>query len=119
MKYAIGMDLGGTNFRAAAVDIYGNVLGNIPRRASFEHESLAIEGITSDLQAIMGAFPTDELVGVGLSVPGLLSPDTRTVRTALNLPGFTDFPICDELESRLGCTVVAENDGNAAALGEK
>jgi predicted NBD/HSP70 family sugar kinase len=36
-----------------------------------------------------------------------------------NLPGWHDYPVKDEIESRLSATVVLENDANAAALGEK
>ena len=36
-----------------------------------------------------------------------------------NLPDWTSFPVRDEIEKRLGTTVILENDANSAAMGEK
>jgi glucokinase len=40
-------------------------------------------------------------------------------RESPNLPGWQDYPVREEIEGRLGTTVILENDANAAALGEK
>jgi glucokinase len=41
------------------------------------------------------------------------------VRTSANLPGWSEYPVRDEIERRLGARVFLENDANVAALGEK
>jgi glucokinase len=41
------------------------------------------------------------------------------MRKSANLPGWSDYPVRDEIERRLGARVFLENDANVAALGEK
>ncbi|MGC2697624.1 MAG: ROK family protein, partial [Candidatus Angelobacter sp.] len=55
----------------------------------------------------------------GIGVPGIIELQTGMLRQSPNLPGWHDYPVRDEIERRLGTTVVLENDANAAALGEK
>ncbi len=40
------------------------------------------------------------------------------IRKAPNLPGWENLPLRDELQDKLGCPVLLENDANLAALGE-
>src|SRR5262249_47446070 len=42
-----------------------------------------------------------------------------TLHAASNLPGWGNYPVRGDLESRLGVPVLLENDANCAALGEK
>ena len=41
------------------------------------------------------------------------------VRESPNLPGWSDYPVRNEIEKRLGAPVILENDANVAAFGEK
>jgi glucokinase len=41
------------------------------------------------------------------------------VRESPNLPGWSDYPVRNEIEKRLQAPVILENDANVAALGEK
>jgi glucokinase len=45
--------------------------------------------------------------------------ETGMMRKSANLPGWSDYPVRDEIERRLGARVFLENDANVAALGEK
>jgi len=58
------------------------------------------------------------LAGVGIGVPGIIDMKTGMLRESPNLPGWSDYPVRDEIERRLGSRVILENDANAAALGE-
>jgi glucokinase len=62
---------------------------------------------------------SSSLAGIGIGVPGIIDLATGMVRESPNLPGWSDFPVRDEIEKRLGARVVLENDANSAALGEK
>jgi glucokinase len=59
------------------------------------------------------------LAGIGIGVPGIIEMQTGMLRESPNLPGWQDYPVKEEIEHRLGATVILENDANAAALGEK
>jgi glucokinase len=119
-EYSIGIDLGGTNLRAAAIDRQGNMLGKIAgsTQLSAGREAVVEDMVASirDLRQRLGA---DSLVGVGVGVPGFIILEKGIITGSPNLPGFDNFPIRDDIEQKLGAPVVLENDANAAALGEK
>jgi len=119
--FAIGVDLGGTNLRIAAVDTNGKVLEKITtgtevakgRGYVIDEMATAIRALTTKLRS------TGKLAGIGIGVPGIIDMQTGMLHESPNLPGWHDYPVRDEIERRLGTTVVLENDANVAALGEK
>jgi glucokinase len=119
-EYSIGLDLGGTNLRAAAINRAGKILEKIAVSAnpSAGRESLVAEmvAVIDDLRSRWG---TDQLAGIGLGVPGFILLKEGVIRNSNNLACLEDFPFRDEMERRLHTKVVLENDANAAALGEK
>jgi len=118
-EYSIGIDLGGTNLRAAAIDPSGKILRKI---AGSTHLSDGREAVVADMVASIRKLREgggDSLAGVGVGVPGFIILEKGIITDSPNLPGFENFPIRDEIECQLGAPVVLENDANAAALGEK
>src|SRR5580704_7359793 len=95
-EYSIGVDLGGTNLRAAAIDAQGKMLDKIAG--------------STDLKAGRG---------VGIGLPGFILIDKGIILGSNNMPEFDNYPVRDEIEKQLGAKVILENDANAAALGEK
>ena len=118
--YAIGVDLGGTNLRAAAVSRDGEILKKISGATPV---SAGREAVTADIvrsiQDLRGDLAGETLAGVGVGIPGYILMEKGIVTGAPNLPDFVNYPIRDEIEARLGAKVVLENDANAAALGEQ
>jgi glucokinase len=119
-EYSIGIDLGGTNLRAAAIDRSGKMIDKI---AGSTHLSAGREAVVADMVAsirkLRQRIGADSLVGVGVGVPGFIILEKGIITGSPNLPGFDNFPIRDDIERQLGAPVVLENDANAAALGEK
>lgn len=59
------------------------------------------------------------LVGVGISVPGPIDPETGRPSQPPIMPGWDAYPLGDHLQQYLpGVPVVPANDADAAALGE-
>ena len=118
---AIGVDLGGTNLRIAAVDEEGNQLENLRTAALVDRGpdqvlaevSTAVHGMAARFRA------THQLRGAGLGVPGILDREGGGIESAGNLPGWSHYPLRQQMERRLNVPVVLENDANCAALGEK
>lgn len=119
-EFSIGVDLGGTNLRAAAIDRDGNVLRKTSggTKLSAGREAV-IDDIVASIVKLRDRLGADGLVGAGIGVPGFIVIEKGLVVGSPNLPGFEDFPVRDEIESRLNAPVILENDANAAALGEK
>ncbi len=116
--YSIGVDLGGTNLRAAAIDRSGKMLRKVSGSTNL---SAGRDAVVSDIVAAISSLRdgADRLVGVGVGVPGFIIMETGIITDSPNLPFFVDFPIRDEISKHLGLPVILENDANAAAMGEK
>jgi glucokinase len=121
MSYSIGVDLGGTNLRIAAVDENGTLLEKVTLGTQVQRgREFVISEMTSAIQSVTEKYSArGELVGIGIGVPGFIDMDTGTVRESPNLPGWADYPVHQDIERRLGTKVILENDANAAAMGEK
>lgn len=119
--FAIGVDLGGTNLRIAAVDDTGKTLEKITTSTEVARgRDLVLDEMCGAIQQVVARLRgAGELAGIGIGVPGIIEMRTGMLRESPNLPGWHNYPVRDEIERRLQTTVVLENDANAAALGEK
>jgi glucokinase len=120
-KFSIGVDLGGTNLRIAAVDQLGGLVEKVTLGTEL---SLGRDHVIDDMCAAIQRLSekyriSAPLLGIGIGVPGIVDIQNGTVREAVNLPGWADYPVRAEIERRLKTIVIIENDGNVAALGEK
>ena len=119
--YSIGVDLGGTNLRIAAVDQAGNLLEKATLGTKVARgRDFVIDQMTESIQRLGKKIGRDfSLAGIGIGVPGIIDMETGMLRESPNLPGWSDYPVHSEIERRLKTPVILENDANAAALGEK
>jgi glucokinase len=118
--YTIGMDLGGTNLRAAAIDKAGRMLDKISGATNFAEGRDAVLGdIAAAIAKLRDKHGAAGLKGIGIGVPGFIRMKEGVISASNNLPYLEGVPVRDEIGRRLGTTVVLENDANAAALGEK
>src|SRR5208282_2197222 len=120
-NFAIGVDLGGTNLRIAAVDDQGTLVEKVTlgTKVSLGRDHVIddmCEAIEHVLEKYRNAAP---LLGIGIGVPGIIDMQTGLLRESPNLPGWADYPVRAEIERRLKTIVILENDANVAALGEK
>ena len=120
-RLSIGVDLGGTNLRIAAVDEQGHLVEKVTlgTRVSLGRDHV-INDMCDAIQRLLEKFKNSaELMGIGIGVPGIIDMQSGLLRESPNLPGWADSPLRAEIERRLKTVVVLENDANAAALGEK
>ncbi|MBZ5725687.1 MAG: ROK family protein [Acidobacteriia bacterium] len=118
--YAIGLDLGGTNLRAAAIDRSGVMLDHISGATNFsEGREAVLADIAAAIVRLREKHGTPGLAGIGVGVPGFIRMKEGFITGSNNLPYLENFPVRDEISRRLGAPVILENDANAAALGEK
>jgi glucokinase len=120
-SFSIGVDLGGTNMRVAAMEDTGRRLQTICTNTEVSRgRDRVIAEMCDTIQKLAANFTsTHRFEGAGIGVPGIIDIKTGTVCAAPNLPGWTDYPVKAEIQRRLGIPVILENDANCAALGEK
>lgn len=120
-SFAVGVDLGGTNLRIAAVDEQGTLLEKVTTGTQVAKGRDFVIGEMSD--AILGVMAKHrakgECTGIGIGVPGIIDLDTGMLHESPNLPGWDHYPVREEIERLLKTKVILENDANAAAMGEK
>ena len=119
-SYSIGVDLGGTNLRIAAVDERGSLIEKITlgTRVSLGRDHV-LDQMCDAIQRVAAKYVSvSQLKGIGIGVPGIIDMQTGLLRESPNLPGWADYPVQAEIERRLQTMVILENDANAAALGE-
>jgi glucokinase len=115
---AIGIDLGGTQVRAAVVE-GARVLARAAEPTDAAGGPAAVLGqIERLMEQVLPRSAWSGLAGLGVSAPGPLDTDTGTVLNIPTLPGWDGLPLRDLLAERTGLPVVLENDGIAAAFGE-
>lgn len=119
-SFTIGVDLGGTNLRIAAVSPDGHILEKISLDTEVKQgRERVVNDMCAAITELRGRLQSAQLLGIGIGMPGVINLATGMVRQSPNLPGWSDFPVRDDIERRLGARVILENDANAAALGEK
>ena len=123
MNYYIGIDLGGTNLRAAIADMD---TGEICHQRKCP--TLAAEGQEAVIQRIVelikeltqaDGIPAHEIKGIGIGVPGTPDLETGVIQILPNLPGqWLNVPLKAILEEQVRMPVALINDVRAITLGE-
>jgi glucokinase len=119
--FSIGVDLGGTNLRIAAITTDGQLLEKvtIEVKAALNRDHAIDLMCDSILHLSRKYLGQGSFLGAGIGVPGIIDLHTGMLRKSANLPGWEEYPVRAEIERRLGARVILENDANVAALGEK
>jgi len=119
--FSIGVDLGGTNLRIAAISADGQMLEKISLSAKLElgRDHVIDEMCDAILRLSEKHRPGGAFLGVGVGIPGVLDIEAGILRKSANLPGWNDYAVRDEIERRLGARVFLNHDAKVAALGEQ
>lgn len=114
MKYAVAIDIGGTNTRVALIDEELNIVS----REQFSTDNKEPEITLNKISDIVKAFDKD-ITGIGMSCPGPLDLINGKVLTPPNLNGkWHNLEISKVLSEKTGKPVYLDNDANLAGLAE-
>jgi len=118
-KYCFGIDIGGTSIKCGLFTESGELLDKweIHTRTEDNGEMILPDAKDAIFEA-MGkrGISKDEVIGVGLGVPGPVTED-GTVLMCANL-GWDVFNVSERMGRLTGMPVLTANDANVAALGE-
>ena len=116
-----GYDIGGTNIAAGIIDESNRLIVKdsvkFPRGESVEAVIRACVGLYRSI-LLKAAISENEIKGVGVAVPGSVSPQNGIVIDAHNL-GFHHTPLAAMLSDALHKPVELINDADAATLAEQ
>ncbi len=121
MNRYIGIDLGGTNLRAAIADTdTGEIFyqRKCPTLAS-EGQDAVIRRIVELINEIKAESNGNTIKGIGIGVPGTPDIDTNVIEFLPNLPGkWLNVPLGRIIEEQVKMPVALINDVRAITLGE-
>nr|WP_180217937.1 ROK family protein [Streptomyces albus] len=114
----VGVDVGGTKIAAGTVTEDGTLLETVVRPTpAAQGPAAVLDAIAAAVRELPGH---DRAVGLGLGTGGVVDRDRGVVVSAnALLPGWAGTRLGDELRTRLGVPVVADNDANVFALAEQ
>lgn len=121
-KYIIGLDIGGTKISCVIGTRAGQILdrARIPTEVERGPEP-AIKKTIEKIHQLLKSSRVElgEVEGVGIGAPGPLDPVSGTILATPNMPGWNGVCLKEILGKEFEIPIVVDNDGNAAALGEK
>jgi glucokinase len=118
-RYSIGVDMGGTNLRAAAISQDGKMIEKIAGSTAMQAgPDAVVADMVRSIKALEARLGSTDLAGVGVGVPGFINMRAGVIAGWAQNPSFQGYPMRDRIEQGLGTKVILENDANSAALGE-
>ncbi len=117
----IGVDLGGTNAKAALVSRDKKLLAKDSRPTNADGGPEAVMQVMQETVEDLlknNGINKDQVLAVGFGAPGPMNWQTGVVFSPPNLPGWHDVPLADDMQKRLGMPCFVDNDANVACYGE-
>ncbi len=111
---AIGIDIGGTNIRAAEV---------FEDRINKRHQEKLVSTVSekellSQVIDMIKLLRNDSITHIGIGVPSIVDKN-GVVYNVQNIPAWEEVPLGDIISGEFGIPVFINNDVNCAAVGEK
>ncbi len=110
------MDLGGSAIKLGQFLADGTCLQT--RQVSTPKPATPAAVLAAMVEAIAQLDPNHTSQAIGVGTPGPTDGAGRIARVAINLDGWQDVPLADELEAQTGIPAILANDANCAGLGE-
>lgn len=120
-RFALAIDLGGTNIKATAYSSQHGVLVHQRIPTQIEQGPTAVLKRMADLAMRVRALselPLRAFSALGVGSPGPLDPHRGVVIQTPNLTGWRQVPVAATLRRLTGLPTYLENDARAAAWGE-
>jgi len=117
-KFAIGVDLGGTNIKIGIVSEEGKIISKTSVKTEAQAgPKIVIRNIKKGIEEILKS-DKRKISGIGIGAPGVVSVKKGIVQNPPNLPGWDKIELGAIIKKEFGYKVNVENDANAAAIGE-
>ncbi|RUW95495.1 ROK family protein, partial [Mesorhizobium sp. M8A.F.Ca.ET.059.01.1.1] len=109
---AIGIDIGGTNLRAARISRTGEILKRLSEKSAPDPE--LVLGRIADMVRLLD---TPDVAAIGVGVPGRVDARRGTVLSG-GYVNLASVALAQRLESMTGKPVILDNDCNMALAAE-
>lgn len=119
-RFAVGVDIGGTNLRAAVVNQKGQILARIRTMSPIGDAKKGEDILTQTIRdvAAQAEVRLGNLQGVGIGIPGWMDRITGRLVFAPKMAHWQGVFDLDTIQKELGLPVYVDSDPNVATLGE-
>ncbi len=120
MKYALGMDVGGTRTKLGLAELEAGVVKDTIVYPTEKKEIDFLRLLSYHVAEITHSANKSDITGIGAAISGYIHRDTRRIDEASGnfIPFFASYPIEGKLEKLLGMPCKAENDAAIVCYGE-
>jgi glucokinase len=119
----IGIDIGGTKTAFMVWDCHREsvLVEDVVGTPTEIGPNAFVEGLAQEVTALLARVERtpEDLIAIGVAVPGLVDAAAGKVIEAGNLAGWLDFPLRECLQEHFPVAIGIEHDADAAALGEQ
>ena len=117
-KFAVGVDLGGTNIKLGIVSQSGKIVRKISveTKAGQGHKEV-ISQMKKGIKELLSK-NDNKITGIGIGAAGVVTVEKGIVENPPNIPGWGKVKLGEIIEKEFKINVHVENDANAAAIGE-
>ena len=117
-KFAIGVDIGGTNIKLGIISETGEIIkkGMVETKAEGGPDSVVLQ-IKKGINELLSN-NEKKIAGIGIGCAGTVNQEKGTVENPPNLPKWDIVPLGSLIKKEFGMDVYLDNDANAAAIGE-
>ncbi len=112
----LGIDLGGTDIKMGRFSSCGELQQSLTLKTP--HPATPAAVVEALEMGVKTLDPDHRAGALGVGVPGAVNRAGRIVRGAINLQGWRDVPLADQLEALTQYPTTLANDANCAGLGE-
>lgn len=120
MRYAIGIDIGGTKIASGIVNEHGDLIQKEVVRSDTSDKEQMFSQVITCVQTLMNhsSIPLSDIFGIGAGIPGKVDRENGIAVFQNNLP-WRDFPFTKRISEALGVNrIVIDNDVDMAAFAE-
>jgi glucokinase-like ROK family protein len=117
-RLVVGAELQGRRWALVLTNLDGEIMQRYSCTACSTEPDSVVGALVEGVQQVYEDVDTEQVLGVGIGVPGMVSIETGIVSLAINL-GWNDVPLKELIEERVQLPVAVTNRCKAAALAEK
>ncbi|MBF0522078.1 MAG: ROK family protein [Candidatus Omnitrophica bacterium] len=121
-KFVISVDFGGTNIKLGLVNTSGKIVSraNLATKNFASNKQKLIRTIVQSIDKLIeeNRLTKNNILGIGMGLPGLIDPKNGIVLFLPNVPGWRNVPLRNIMQNATKLPVFIDNDVNVMALGE-
>jgi predicted NBD/HSP70 family sugar kinase len=118
----VGVEIGSSHVTVVLTDLRADVrvsrFAPLPARTDPDGAIATVRTFIDEGLAELGV-SRDQVIGIGVGLPGPVRPDAPGRLPPLMVPAWRDYDVLDVLSSAYGLPVFVENDANLGALAEQ